>query len=676
MTFLRGVTASLSCLLITLGAARAGAAPIAWKVVEAPSEVRVETAGYTLAVTREGFAWTLLRAGTPVLRSAPASGPAANGTIMIEGKPERATTLATIERAADRVVLEYGATRKKTGFRVEIQPLADRARITTIALHRDPPLHAVGSTLRFELGLGRWYGAGFQGWRSKLALPLNEARIETAGFVAFGKTQASPFWYATNGVGVWVRTPRDFRYAVNRLSNGKPDGLLHVEMPATTLTYDLLVASDVHEIVRLFLNEVGFPRTTPPDDYFRQPIYTTWVEHKVPVDQAKVLEFAQAIKKNALPCGVIEIDDKWEARYGDMQFDAGKFPDPKKLVTELHKLGMRVTLWVHPFVNTDSQTFAKLRNDPRLLHDGAGNVGIINWWNGDAAVWDFSRADAAREFRAKLDNLRKRYGIDGFKFDGADSEMVPQEARPSDGKDPIEYCDNYNRETTAHFTWNETRVGIYSQRLGIVQRLIDKHSIWGAENGLAALIPEMIIVSLRGYPYAMPDMVGGNQYESDRADKELLIRWAQASALMPLLQFSIGPWHFDEETVRLVREASELHLRFAPLIVALAKQAPRTGEPILAPLWYHAPKDASTFDITDEFMLGPDVLVAPVLTKGATTRDLYLPAGRWRELGGATAVDGGQWLRKHPAPLDTLPVFVRVGSTAEKIAAAKSTKLP
>ncbi|HXU80310.1 MAG TPA: glycoside hydrolase family 31 protein [Polyangia bacterium] len=655
-------------LLTTAGAAQA--AP-SFTVVEGPAEIRIETSAYSLAVTREGFAWTLSRGGTVVLKSAPASGPSANAAIPIEGKPERATALKTVDKQGDRVVLEYGASRKKTAFRVEIRPLPDRARITTVALHRDPPLHDIGSILRFELGLGRWYGAGFQGWRSKLALPLNDARIETAGFVAFGKTQASPFWYSTNGVGVWVRTPRDFRYAVNRLRDGKPDGLIHVEMPATTLTYELIVAEDVRSIVRGFLKEVGYPKVTPPDDYFRLPIYTTWVEHKVPTDQAKVLEFAFSIQANKLPCGVIEIDDKWEAKYGDMQFDETKFPTPKEMVDQIHRMGMKVTLWVHPFVNTDSATFAKLREDRRLLHDGAGNVGIINWWNGNAAIWDFSRPDAAREFRAKLDNLRKRYGIDGFKFDGADSEMVPQEARAADGKDPIEYCDNYNRETTAHYQWNETRVGIYSQKLGVVQRLIDKHSIWGPENGLAALIPEMIIVSLRGYPYAMPDMIGGNQYDSDRADKELLIRWAQASALMPLIQFSIGPWHFDAETVRLAREASQLHLRFAPLIIELARQAPKTGEPILRPLWYQAPKDPATFDVNDQFMIGDDLLVAPVLQKGATARDLYLPAGKWRDLKSGAVVEGSKWLRHHPAPLDVLPVFVRVGTRAEKLALAK-----
>jgi alpha-glucosidase (family GH31 glycosyl hydrolase) len=166
-------------------------------------------------------------------------------------------------------------------------------------------------------------------------------------------------------------------------------------------------------------------------------------------------------------------------------------------------------------------------------------------------------------------------------------------------------------------------------------------------------------------------MIGGNQYDNDRADKELLIRWAQASALMPLIQFSIGPWHFDEQTVTAARKASQLHLRFAPLIIQLARQAPKTGEPILAPLWYQSPKDPSTHDITDQFMLGDDLLVAPVVQKGATVRDVYLPAGKWRDLENGKIVEGGAWLRKHPAPLEVLPVFVRQGSTAEKLATAK-----
>jgi myogenesis-regulating glycosidase len=226
-----------------------------------------------------------------------------------------------------------------------------------------------------------------------------------------------------------------------------------------------------------------------------------------------------------------------------------------------------------------------------------------------------------------------------------------------------EYPDIYNREAAAEFEWNETRVGIYSQPLGIVQRLIDKHSRWGKENAIGALIPEALTVSLRGFPYVMPDMIGGNQYDKDEIDRELLIRWAQASALMPLIQFSVGPWHFDKETVRLAREASELHIKFTPYIFKLAQAVPRTGEPILMPLWYHAPDDPETYLVMDQFMLGGDVVVAPVVEKGVIKRDIYLPAGTWRDYKSGKEYEGGRWIRGYPAPLDTLPILVRQGST-------------
>lgn len=362
---------------------------------------------------------------------------------------------------------------------------------------------------------------------------------------------------------------------------------------------------------------------------------------------------------------MIEIDDKWEAKYGDQTFDAAKFPDPKAMNDELHRMGFRVTLWVHPFVNADTETFAKLHDSDLLVRDLSGKAGLIRWWQGVAAVWDFTNPRAALEFRARLERLEKQYGFDGFKFDGGDVNMTPRDLRTAGHITAAEYCDVYNREAVAHFPWNETRVGVYSQPLGIVQRLIDKHSVWGRENGLAAIVPEAITVSLRGFPYIMPDMVGGNQYDGDTIDKELLVRWAQASALMPLLQFSVGPWHFDDETVRLAREASELHVKFAPYIVRLANAAPKTGEPILAPLWYHVPDDPETYRTMDQFMLGQDVVVAPVMEKGAVSRNVYLPAGRWRDRKTGTIAEGGRWLREYAAPLDTLPVFVREGAKVE-----------
>ena len=559
------------------------------------------------------------------------------------------------------MVVDFATSVKDLLARVELRAAGGRG-----ACHRPAAGERGGRRPRLRLEArapGLWYGGGFQGFRDPQVWPLNDASMVRSTFLTSGLSQATPLWYATKGVGLWVRTPLEFRYSVNRVVDGKKDGLLSVTMPlASALEYDLMVAADVREVIRRFLREVGAPRRVPPAEYFRLPIYTTWVEHKADVDQAKVLEFARAIRANDLPAGVLEIDDKWEAHYGDMEFDARKFPDPRAMTDELHRLGFRVTLWVHPFVNPDARAFAEHARDGLLLQDANGRPGTIRWWNGPAGVRDFSNPRAGEAFRRQLDGLMQRLGIDGFKFDGGDVHFVVKDARPLRPITAAEYPDVYNTEATAHYGWNETRVGIYSQPLGIVQRLIDKNSVWGRENGLGALLPEAITTSLRGFFFLMPDMVGGNQYDGDRIEPELLVRWAQASALMPLLQFSVGPWHHGAQAVTLCREASRLHLAFAAYAYRLAEESTRTGEPMLAPLFYHAPEDPETFRITDQFMLGADVVVAPVLAKGAVTRDVYLPTGPLGRQADEEGRRGRALAAGVPGPLEVLPLFVREGA--------------
>lgn len=643
------------------------AAEFSWQ--ENDSGMVLKTHSYEAEITRQGFGLTLRRGTEVVLQTAQPGDAEANLSVQ-DGNTLRAPgKLLSSHRTRNGVVLDY-ALAGTGGATVEVE-----LRPAMASLHLTAAVFSGGNdltpTLRFRLApSGDWYGGAFQGFRSPQVFPLNQAHIVKNGFLAEGNTQGTPIWYSTKGVAVWIHTPHDFAYSVNRKVHGADDGMLSVTMPGvSSVQAELLVEPNIHDVVRTIIRRIGYPRTTPPADYLRLPVYTTWVEYKTAVNQQRVLEYAHAIHDHNLPCGVIEIDDKWESNYGDTQFDRSKFPDPKAMVDELHRMGYRVTLWVHPFVNTGSRTYAEHRRDGILLRGLNGEAGKILWWNGVAAVWDFTNPRAAAMFRSRLHRLQKLYGFDGFKFDGGDVPLIPRDMQPYKRISATEYPDVYNREATAHFAWNEARVGIYSQPLGIVQRLIDKQSVWGNANGLGSVIPEAITVSMRGFPYVMPDMVGGNQYNGDKIDKEMLIRSAQESVLMPLVQFSFGPWHFDDETVDLVRQACALRARFAPLILQLAAAAPKTGEPILDPLWYIAPTDSQTFTIMDEYTIGSDVVVAPVLRKGATTRDIYLPAGTWRPVTATKghpgpAIKGGQWLRNYPAPLNVLPVFVRDGSRA------------
>jgi alpha-glucosidase (family GH31 glycosyl hydrolase) len=624
-------------------------------------DVVIQEPNYTARISRSAFIITVTRGGETVFLTGGPQDAAMNLDFTKDGKAQHVSKLRKVDKNGDIYVLDYATTHKEVDARVELRAEADALHVKSWILYSaSSPLPSAAIKLEPS---GQWFGGGFQGWRDPLVLPLNDARIAKKWFLADENSQGTPFWYSTKGIGLWVRTAYDFKYSVNADSNGTPDGLLRIEVPvASELRYDILLAGDVHQLLARIVKEIGYPKTTPPAEYFKLPIYTTWVEHKTGVSQEKVLDYAVNIRKNDLPCGVIEIDDRWESRYGDMQFDAAKFPDPGAMVKELHKMGYKVTLWVHPFVNPDSQTFQQHQDDGWLMHDRSGKLMLTRWWNGPATIWDMTNPQAAAEFRRRLESLQSQYGFDGFKFDGADVNFMGTDSVPFKNITTFQYPDIYNTEATSHFVYNETRVGVYSQPLGIVQRLIDKHSIWTNANGLLSLIPEACLSSMRGFQYLMPDMVGGNQYDNDRIDKELIIRWSQASALMPLLQFSWGPWHFDQEAVDRARDASKLHIQFAPYVYELATQARTTGEPILAPLWYHAPLDANTYKIVDEYMVGQDVVVAPVLIKGATSRDIYLPAGSWRDYNSGEVHKGGEWLRDYPAPLDKLPLFLRDGS--------------
>jgi len=622
-------------------------------VTESVETVSIRTDAYRLDVSREGYALKLFCGETLVFETASKDSPQPNLGFLMGDKLQRVTKLKTIEKTEGKVTLVYDTTTADVTVRVEIVPEADRIRFHTWILNSDMP-YPPGITLR--LFPGQWYGGAFLGYKEPHTYPLNDAKVSKRLFFAQGASQGTPFWYSTSGVGVWVKTPHDFSYAIDR-DGDFPELSLQME-GVSEIAFDLMVAKDVRALLQTVNREIGWPKVVPPREYLQLPVYTTWVESKTAVSQQSVIAFAKSIRENKLPAGVIEIDDKWEDGYGDLRFDAKKFPDPKAMNDELHGMGFRVTLWIHPFVDTDTHAFTDPETTKYLLKDLSGNVGLIHWWQGTGAVWDFTNPASAAAFRARLESLQTRYGFDGFKFDGGDVNLVPADLQAASHISAAQFPDVYDREIVAHFPWSEARIGSYAQSSGVVQRLIDKNSVWGTDNGLASVVPEAIENSMRGFVYVMPDMVGGNQYYDDKIDGEMLVRWAQMSTLMPLTQFSLGPWHFDAETLKLCRETSELRAKFFPYIWQLAEAAPKTGEPILRPVWYNFPAERGADKIMDEFMIGTAVLVAPVVQKGATSRDIFLPPGTWRDYATGKSISGGRILKDYPAPLSVLPIFI------------------
>jgi len=259
--------------------------------------------------------------------------------------------------ADETVVLDYATSAKDSVARIEVRPFDDALRLTVRLLVSEADM-VPGFAWKLAPS-GFWYGGGFQA----SATPGLAAQRRVDGPPDLPRERplaGDAVLVHDGGVGLRVRTPLDFRYSVNEVVDGRRTACSASPCPSpprssTTSWWRRTSARSCGASPA----RPATPRRVPPAEYFRLPIYTTWVEHKAAVDQAKVLEFARAIRAHDLPAGVLELDDKWEVHYGDMDFDPVKFPDPKAMNDELHRMGFRSTLWVHPFVNPDTATFAR-----------------------------------------------------------------------------------------------------------------------------------------------------------------------------------------------------------------------------------------------------------------------------------------------------------------------------
>jgi alpha-glucosidase (family GH31 glycosyl hydrolase) len=404
------------------------------------------------------------------------------------------------------------------------------------------------------------------------------------------------------------------------------------------------------------------PAGSMPDTrLFAAPQYALWIELLFEPTQAKVIAYAEEALAHGFPPGVLILDEQWHGAYGDWQFHSGRFPDPAGMIAQLHALAFAVSLWLVPYVTPDSVVFRELHDQRLLICDGTGEPRIGRWWNGYSAGLDLLNPEAVMWLERRLDALRQ-LGVDGFKFDGGDRSFYAQLgcARPE------EYTAAWNAIGLDH-SLNEYRAGWRAAGLPLAQRQRDKHHTWDSDGGLASLIPHGIAQSLTGHAFHCPDMIGGGDYlvfprqGSNVIDEELFVRSAQCSALFPMMQFAAAPWRVlrDEVKVAHCRDAALLHVRFGELILQLAELAAGTGEPILRPLAYNFPGGAYE-SVVDQFMLGTDILVAPVIEQGAVRRSVALPSGRWR------ADDGAEY--DGPAeivvgtPLARLPWFERMAT--------------
>ena len=423
--------------------------------------------------------------------------------------------------------------------------------------------------------------------------------------------------------------------------------------------------------------------------YFSAPQYNTWIELTYHQNEKDILSYAKSMLDNGLPPGVFMIDDTWQHGYGEWYFDMRRFHDPKGMMDRLHAMGFKVLLWMCPFVSMDTPAyrriaFAKNPDDVRgyptkggflvsSLKPGWGGVpppAPIAWWNGRSALLDFTHPNAVAWFTEQLDRLVKDYGADGFKFDGGGVQFyagcvgieggAPKTFAHDPSVSPVAQSTLYGN-FALKYKGSEYRNGFGFAGKPVIMRLHDKAHSWDA---LRRLVPDMIAAGFVGCPFICPDMIGGGSWTAFLPgapfDSELFIRSAQIHALCPMMQISASPWRvLSKEHQRIFKDVAKLRQRFAPRFVELAKESSKTGEPMMRNMEYCFP-GMGYAEIKDQFMMGNELLVAPVVEKGVQSRKVVLPPGKWRSDDGQTCV--GPAVVEVAAPLARLPYFEKLSA--------------
>lgn len=472
--------------------------------------------------------------------------------------------------------------------------------------------------------------------------------------------QAQPLLISTKGRYIWSEQPIKYDINSGKINVTVRDGEIVRGTAGTNLRTAFAYAA------KTFFPSNGL---IPDEMLFTKPQYNTWIELMYDQNEEDILKYAQDIISKGYAPGVLMIDDNWQENYGIWEFSPRRFKDPKGMIKKLHDMGFKVMLWVCPFVSPDSEIFRKLQKEKLLVldkdkeqevlwADSPNKAAIIRWWNGASASVDLTNPEGYKWFKEQLDYLVNEYGVDGFKFDAGDGGFYTGDMVSFDAKIPNDHTTMFAK-LGLEYPLNEYRAGWKMAGLPLAQRLRDKTHRWG---DLVKLIPDQMSQSVMGYAYTCPDMIGGGEYQSFLhgavIDEELVVRSSQVHALMPMMQFSVAPWRvLSKENADICLKMSKLHEQFGPHILNLAKEASKTGEPIVKPLELAFPGMGYEL-IKDQFVLGNDILVAPVMEKGLRSRKVILPKGNWIADDG-TKYKGGKTI-EISVPLERLPYFRKV----------------
>lgn len=470
-----------------------------------------------------------------------------------------------------------------------------------------------------------------------------------------------PFYLSTRGYGLLVDTTDRVEFGFGSGGDSAVGG--EIQVHSDQVGYVFFGGPELTDVLSTYTAVSGRP-SLPPKWSFG-----LWTSRYSYETRDELETVAQRFRTEDIPCDGVHLDISWmgDDRVSDLIWDESAFPDPEEMIDGLHDQGFRIMLIEEPYLTAGSEAFKTARDNGLLVADDDGTPylldrlvvsthrgGIVDFTNEDAVEWWQSKHRALLEM-----------GVDGFWTDFG--EYLPEDAILANGKSGKrmrnEFTHLYQQTVSEAMTDAGVEPLLWSRSGWAGTQQFPIH--WGGDSettftSLAATLRGGLSLAASGYGFWSHD-IGGF---SGTPSSELYVRWAQFGLLSSHARLHgktpREPWEFGEQELEIFRKFARLRYRLLPYLYTAAAKTTETGLPVLRPLVLQYHDDPAVRTIETQYLLGPDLLVAPVLEPGGRV-EIYLPEGEWIDYWSRQRYEGKQTLRR-TVSLEELPLFVRAGS--------------
>ena len=474
-----------------------------------------------------------------------------------------------------------------------------------------------------------------------------------------------PFYYTTKGYGVFVNHPGRVSFEVG----SEKVETVQFSVEDEELEYFVIYGPTPLEIIEKYTALTGRP-ALPPKWSFGLWLTTSFTTN---YDEATVNSFIDGFEQRHIPLSVFHFDCFWMKGFEWCNFtwDKDMFPDPAGMLERFHKRGLKICVWINPYIAQKSPLFGEAMEKGYLLMKDNGRVWQWDMWQAGMGLVDFTNPDACSWYQSKLKALLD-VGVDCFKTDFG--ERVPTNVKWFDGSDPEKMHNYYT------YLYNQCVFELLKKEKGESEAVLFARSAapggqkfpvhWGGDStsqyiSMAETLRGGLSLMDSGFGFWSHD-IGGE----DDGSADLYKRWvafgllSSHSRLHGSSSYRV-PWNYDEEACEVLKYFTELKWKLMPYIYSLAQTAHEKGLPVMRPMHMQYPKDRNCAYLDQQYMLGDRILVAPVFSSDGK-QDFYLPEGNWVHLLTKEPAQGNQW---HTGTFDyfSLPLYVREGDPLLKV---------